>query len=353
MGGEYGQRTRWYNVRGGYPLDARRRLEALFDAALRFGVRVIVSSWEYQQSPVFVTDEAWYQALAAVPGPQRAAVMASAQARLVEHLQRAGLAEPIAYVEIHNEVDNCDLVPATPASPSGHYARLRKPLEEALATFAQTVPDVPVTYSIGEPWPLEFADLPPADVTHVHFYVYGVLGALYDAVGLAHGTEPRPDVASWPTPTLARMLRPDAPPRDRWRPAAGWQSTATGVNGDLFYVHDWVDPHRWDLWLYEHYQEHRLAMRQTLEAWVDATAALARSHGAPAVLGEGVIGYTPLATRFEEDAVGRDLAELTVRRALQAGFAGTVLTSNAAPHHPTWWTDQDWMRRINAEITEA
>jgi hypothetical protein len=24
---------------------------------------------------------------------------------------------------------------------------------------------------------------------------------------------------------------------------------------------------------------------------------------------------------------------------------------NAAPHHPTWHTDQNWMRRVNARIT--
>lgn len=351
MGEQYGQRTRWYNVRGGYPLNARHRLEALFDGARRHGVRVIVSSWEYQQSPVFVADDAWHRALAAVPGPDRAVRMAESLARLVTSLEQAGLADPIAYVEIHNEVDNCALVPPAADSPAGHYARLRKPLEQALAEFSQVHPDIPVTYSIGEPWPLEFADLAPSDVTHMHFYAYGVLGALYEAVGLGHGTDPRPAVDRWPTPALEAMLRPDAPPRARWQPTATWQTAATGVDGDLFYVHDWVDPDRWDLWLYEHYQEHRLAMRQTLAGWVDATAALARTHGTPAVLGEGVVGYTPLLSRFEDDAVGKDLAELTVRRALGAGFAGTVLTSNAAPHHPTWWTDQDWMRRMNAEIT--
>lgn len=351
MGGEYGQRTRWYNVRGGYPLDPLHRLEALFDAAARHGVRVIVSSWEYQQSPVFVADEAWHRALAAVPGPERAAVMAAAQARLVSHLKRSGLDTPIAYVELHNEVDLSTLVPATEDSPPGHYARLRKPLEQAMAAFGQEHPDIPVTYSIGEPWPLEYADLPAGDVTHVHLYAYGVLGALYEAIGLGHGSQPRPHVPEWPTPALEAMLRPDAPPREQWRPAAGWQSEATGISGDLFYVHDWVDPHRWDLWLYEHYQEHRLAMQQKLEGWVDAAAALARSAQTPAVIGEGVVGYTPLHSRFEEDAVGKNLAELTVRRALDAGFAGTVLTSNAAPHHPMWWTDQDWMRRVNAEIT--
>jgi hypothetical protein len=329
------------------------RLEALFDTALRHGVRVIVSSWEYQQSPVFVTDDAWYRALAAVPGDERAVVMAEAQARLVAHLQRAGLAEPIAYVEVHNEVDLSGIVPVTPDSPPGHYARLRKPLEAAMAVFTQAHPDVPVTYSIGEPWPTEFADLPAGDVTHVHFYAYGVLGALYDALGLGHGSMPRPEVPQWPTPTLAAMLRPEAPPRAQWQPGAGWQREGTVISGDLFYVHDWVDPQRWDLWLYEHYQEHRIAMRQTLEAWVDAAAALARSNASPAVLGEGVIGYTPLHARFEEHAVGKDLAELTVRRALDAGFAGTVLTSNAAPHHPMWWTDDDWMRQLNARITGA
>jgi hypothetical protein len=353
LGAEYGQRTRWYTVRGGYRLDPLARLEALFDAADRHDVKVIVSSWEYQQSPCFVTDDAWYRALAAVPGPDRAGALADALGRLVRHLAGRGLADPIAYVELHNEVDNCALVPANADSPAGHYARLRLPLESALARFRAACPGIPVTYSLGETWPAEFADLPPADVTHVHYYAYGVLGALYEAVGLGHGTEARPEVAAWPSPTLAGMLRPDAPPREQYGPDSQWQAAATGIGRDLFYVHDWVDPDRWDLWLYEHYQEHRHAMRQLLDGWVGATEALARRHGAPAVLGEGIVGYTPLHARFEEDAVGKDIAERTIRRALQAGFAGTVLTSNAAPHHPMWWADQDWMRQMNAEITSA
>lgn len=61
LGEQYGQRTRWYTVRGGYRLDPLARLESLFDAANRHNVKVIVSSWEYQQSPCFVTDDAWHQ----------------------------------------------------------------------------------------------------------------------------------------------------------------------------------------------------------------------------------------------------------------------------------------------------
>jgi hypothetical protein len=232
----------------------------------------------------------------------------------------------------------------------GHYARLRGPLARAMDLLRARHPGIPVTYSLGEPWPLELADLPDGQIAHFHFYVYGVLGALYRAVGLGHGTEPAPRVEAWPTPELAAMLRPDAPDFDSHRPDEPWRLAATGIPRELFYVHDWVDPDRWDLWLYEHYLPHREAMRRTLDLWVDAVAGFARRRGVPAVLGEGVLGYTPLLARFEEDPVGRGLAEYTVERCLAAGFQGIVPASNAAPHHPMWHTDQDWMRRVNARV---
>ncbi|MGW4995922.1 hypothetical protein ACWEQ3_51835 [Streptomyces mirabilis] len=77
--------------------------------------------------------------------------------------------------------------------------------------------------------------------------VSGVLGALYGAVGLGHGTE----AATWPTPELAAMLHPDA--------------------------HDWVDPNRWDLWCYENYPAHRQAMRRS---WPNGSTLPPSSRGA-------------------------------------------------------------------------
>lgn len=347
LGSTFGQRTRWYNVRGGYELDGLRRLEALFDAAGRHGCRVIVSSWEYQQSPCFVTSDRWYRALDAVPGAERAVVLAESLAALVDHLAAHDLAAPIAYVEIHNEVENGALVPGGTG-----YARLAEPLEAAGTAFRARHPEIPVTYSMGRVDPLELAGLPPGDVAHFHHYEYGVLGALYVAVGLGYGGTPRRPIEQWPTETLRDLLRPGAPAVADYRPDDGWQSGATAISRELFYVHDWVDPDRWDLWLYEHYQEHRLAMQQRIIAAVDAVAALATRRDVPAVLGEGVVGYTPLFARFEEDAVGKALAELTIRRCVQDGYWGIVPTSNAAPHHPMWWTDADWMRRVNALIAQ-
>ncbi|RNG28851.1 cellulase-like family protein [Streptomyces botrytidirepellens] len=348
-GERFGQRTRWYNVSGGYALDGRRRLVELFEAAARHNCRVIVSSWEYQQSPCFADTDVWHRALAAVPAPERAEVMAEALGGLLDFLTERGLAERVAYAEVHNEVDNCSLVPNDDGT---HYSRLRGPLGRAVDLLREHHPGIPVTYSLGEPWPLELDDLPEqGQVAHFHFYVYGVLGALYQAVGLGHGTEQAPRTATWPTPELARMLRPDAPAFADYHPDEPWRLAATGIPRELFYAHDWADPDRWDLWLYENYLPHREAMRQTLALWVDSVAAFARRRGIPAVLGEGVVGYTPLLTRFEEDAVGKDIAEFVVDRCLTAGFQGVVLTSNAAPHHPMWNTDRNWMRRINARVT--
>ncbi|MGW6521959.1 cellulase-like family protein [Streptomyces sp. NPDC054962] len=350
LGEQFGQRTRWYDVRGGYPLDGLRRLVELFEAAARHNCKVIVSSWEYQQSPSFADTDTWHRALAEVPGPDRAEAVAEALAGLLDFLTERGLADHVAYVEVHNEVDNCSLVPddGTP----GHYARLRGPLERAVKLLQARHPAVPVTYSLGEPWPGELDDLPEqVQIAHFHFYVYGVLGALYEAVGLGHGTEAAPETATWPTPELAVMLRPDAPAFADYQPDEPWRLAATGIPRELFYAHDWVDPDRWDLWLYENYPAHRQAMRETLAAWIDSVAEFARLRGIPAVLGEGVVGYTPLLTRFEEDAVGKDIAEFVVERCLAAGFQGVVLTSNAAPHHPMWHTDRDWMRRVNSRIT--
>ena len=348
LGDDFGKRTRWYDVEGAVLPDAREWLLELFRAAARNDCRVIVSSWEYQQSPCFSATPDWHRALAAVPGPERALVMAEALAGLLDLLRRESLLDRVAYVEVHNEVDNCALVPR---HGDRRYAWLHDPLRAAVALLRERHPDVLATYSIGEPWVLELTDLPRnAQVAHAHLYVYGVLDELYRAVGLGHGTEGRPPFERWPTPELAAMLRDDAPPFQKYHPDEQWRLDATGIPRELFYVHDWVDPDRWDLWLYEHYLPHREAMRQRLGLWVDAVAQWGRSFGVPAVLGEGFVGYTPRLARFEEDPVGRDISEFVVRRAARQNYWGTVLTSNAAPHHPMWTSDADWMARLNAEF---
>ncbi|MCQ4084834.1 hypothetical protein NGB36_30780 [Streptomyces sp. RB6PN25] len=188
LGKDFGQRTRWYDVRGSYRLDGRRRLLELFEAARRHNCRLIVSSWEYQQSPCFADTDLWHRALAAVPTLERSEVMAQAMADLLDFLSDHGLADRIAYVEVHNEV-------------ASHYGRLFRPLTRAMDLLKARHPHIPATYSLGETWPEELGDLPDGQVAHFHFYVYGVLGALYEAVGLGHGTQNGRRTRPGPRPT--------------------------------------------------------------------------------------------------------------------------------------------------------
>ena len=66
---------------------------------------------------------------------------------------------------------------------------------------------------------------------------------------------------------------------------------------------------------------------------------------------EGWVGYTPLHASFEEGPVGAEICEHAVRRSRELGAWGTLVCSNAAPHHPMW-NDVALQRRLNDEFRE-
>ncbi|WP_129336592.1 cellulase-like family protein [Cellulomonas endophytica] len=335
-GGVYGRGTRWYDAPGGYALDVRERLLELLAAARRHGLVVVLSSWEYQQSSAFAADERWWRAMDAVPVAQRYDVLADAWDRLLVDVRSAGLDVVVAFVELHNEVD-FSLVPAWDEGGAAALARLRGRHPQHL-----------VTASWGKPPHLDMASLGTGlDVAQHHVYAYGVLDALQARIDIrAEGTEGFPNAA------LRALLRDDAPTPEAYGRPEPWRFEATVITGQMVHGYDWIDPDRWDLWLYEHYGEHRRAMEEAIDARLGAVAAWARRQGVPFVVGEGWIGYTPLHGTFEEGPVGRALAERGVRRALRLGAWGVVPTSNAAPHHPLW-ADVAWQRRVNALVTSA
>ncbi|GLY98867.1 cellulase-like family protein [Actinoplanes sp. NBRC 103695] len=144
------------------------------------------------------------------------------------------------------------------------------------------------------------------------------------------------------------LLRDGAPRLEDWRAPDSWKTAATVVPHREIYTHDWCDPDKWDRWLYDRYGEHRLAMRETLDLWLDVAADFAAGRGIPLVFGEGWVGYTPLHAWFEEGPVGAEICEHAVGRARELGAWGTVVCSNAAPHHPMW-NNAAWLRRVNLQ----
>ncbi|MBO1752607.1 hypothetical protein J4G33_12410 [Actinotalea sp. BY-33] len=334
--GSYGQGTRWYDAAGGYRLDLRARFLELVATARRHGVVVILASWEYQQSPAFAADPAWFEALHAVPLEERYAVLGRATSRMLEVLAEHGLADAVAFTEIHNEVD-FSLLPALAGAG-----------ERAVEQVADEHPGQLVTASYGKPPHLDMAAASPTlQVAQFHVYAYGVLDALQQQIDIRGAGD-----EGFPNATLRGLLRQDAPSLAEYGRPAAWKLEATVVTDQMVYGYDWIDPRRWDGWLYAHYGEHRLAMQREITSRVVAVTAWARRRGVPTVIGEGWVGYTPRDGQFEEGPVGTDLAELGVATALEHGVWGMVLSSNAAPHHPMW-ADVAWQQRVTGEILRA
>ena len=99
-----GQGMRWYDLPGEVTIDLKQRLLDLVASCKRHGLGVILSSWEYQQSPVFALDRGWYDALQAVAPEDRPTRLAEAEADLLDFLAEHDLADVVVFTELHNEV---------------------------------------------------------------------------------------------------------------------------------------------------------------------------------------------------------------------------------------------------------
>ena len=347
VGEGVGRGTRWYDVVGGAVIDLRARLVSLFEHAAAAGVKVVISSWEYQQSSAFLDNPCWHEMLTAIPPRERHLALARALGRMVDFLAERGLADSIAYLEIHNEVDLSRLTEVAPPAQDTFWAQ--KPyLEAALEHLQEAHPDVLSTVGYGVPPYLDMAAVPDnAQVAHAHFYIYGVLAALEE------WAQVRAAPPVFPTPELESLLRSDAPPFERWRATVEpWRLQATGISLSMFYTYDWVDPIAWDRWLYRHYSAHEAAMKKGLDDRLRAVAGWARRHDVPAVIGEGWIGYTPLHANFEDGPIGQDVAAFAVGRCTQLGYWGTLVGSNSAPHHPGW-CNVELQRTVNRAFLDG
>jgi hypothetical protein len=260
-------------------------------------------------------------------------------ADLVGFVKDAGLADRIAYAELHNEVDLSRLTQVEGGDADPYWPQ-RQAVADGVAVLRERHPDVLATTCYGKPPYLDMAAVPDnGQVAHFHVYIYGVLSALEKWAGVR---VPPPE---FPRPQLRALLREDAPPFDVYaKQVEPWRLEATGISASMFYSYDCVDTAKWDRWLYENYGDYRIAMTQALDDGLRVIAQWADRHRVPAVIGEGWVGYTPLLAEFEDGPVGQGLAEHALERCMRHGFWGVVLGSNSAPHHPGWRNVQ-WQRR--------
>lgn len=352
--GQIGQRTRWYNCQGGVELDGHAHLLELFRQARRHDCYIILSSWEYQQSPSFLEGPELFEELLAIPSEKRFMELARSMDQLLQFLKQEGYEDRIAYAELHNEVEFGRLAQVAvdrniSADAAGKIIHCMKPyIEEALDYLRTGHPDLLITscYTLNQAYPKEYV-AENEQVAHFHLYLNGVLQELMDAAAL-HDHE-----QEYPNAFVRSLLREDAPPFAEWKLPASeeWRLHGNPVGLRLLYLHDWADPDQWDLFLYDRYGAHKLAMLQKIDMRLDELQEWAEEKGLPIVIGEGYVGYTPLYAGFEEGPVGKFIAEYAVRKGIKLGFWGMVLCSNCAPHHP-FWQDVAWQQRWNEAILQ-
>lgn len=240
LGENLGHRTRWFNNKGGASLDGLEHLKELFRAAQRHDCFIILSSWEYQQSPAFLKTDEIYRKLMSIKPEDRFLALAEAMNRLVDYLKREGLDDRIAYVELHNEVEFgklADILPPRQVADQierigeSMYAGLKPYLEEAVTAFQLKHPEILFTvgYSLARPkigyWKHVAENI---EVGHFHLYNDGVLRALYDEVF----KEPFPNA-------LAKsMIREDAPLFENYNLQGknGWRFEVFPVQTSNFYM---------------------------------------------------------------------------------------------------------------------
>ncbi|UQZ32305.1 hypothetical protein C2I18_01335 [Paenibacillus sp. PK3_47] len=353
--GEVGQRTRWYNCVGGAELDGHAHLLELFRQAKEHGCYIMLSSWEYQQSPSFLAHPELRDLLAAIPPEQRFMAIARSLDQLIKFVKAEGYAGQIVYAELHNEVEFGQLTAVGTAKGLADtdtpalVEEMQPYIEEAVAFLRGEHPDVLMTasYTLNEAYPKAYVAR-NLQVAHFHLYIKGVLNELMDLAGLNNEDIP------FPNPFVQSLLREDAPPFSAWTLPAGqeWRMEGNPVGMKLIYLHDWADPDKWDLFLYDRYSDHKLAMLQKADLRFDEIQDWVRHYDIPVVIGEGYVGYTPLHANFEEGPVGKFIAEYALRKGMQLGFWGMTLCSNCAPHHP-FWNDIAWQKKWNAFILNS
>lgn len=337
LGGGYAQRVRWYDVAAKTTIDAKAHLVALFEAAKRHGMFVILSSWEYQQSSAFAEDRAWYDSLMAVVPDNRGERLADALADLVDFLEAECLDDRIAFTEIHNEVQVGHLTDGLDY-PKGDIdaatVALKPRLSRAVDRFHSRHPDRMCTINYAHVPVGGMRGIPDrVDLLVTHPYIYGVLDEFIQTFRLRSPiSEFRQDLAAEAflldgAPAIADWTVPEA---DRWK----LDATIVG-KGEIF-AHDWGNTEAIDRWLYERYGKYRVQMATKLTLWIDVAADFAAARGIPTVFGEGWIGYTPLEGRFEEGPVGAEFCRFAIRESARIGAWGTIVCSNAAPQHPMW-----------------
>ena len=331
------------NAKGGGRHDVLERVLLLLELAKKHDIRVILTSWEYQDSLWFVADPAIRKEVFAVPLADRFMHMARQLDRLLHRLEERELDQNIAFVEIHNEPDASefpggDSIFQSVSCPAETVRRLH---EEAIHFLRERHPEVLVSADLTAH---DYALTPDnAQVFDQHVYAgyEWYTQVLYGQTVTHPEFDPHQPRKTEP---LRSLLREDYVPWDVYmRPAqnikAPWRAR--------HWLYDNLDNAAWDAWVAARYTEWEDRIGERARQCFADDAAEARRRGLPRVFDEGGLFYPPRLSRFELSPAGLGVLELMADLAIRYDYWGFMPGTYCGPEHLIWNENPQWLRRTN------
>lgn len=327
----YSDNCRGVNCRGGGRYDVLQRLCRLMELARQYGIYVILTSWEYQDSTWFLADPAIRAEVYGIPVEDRLPHLARQFDRLLTVLEERRLEKSLAFVEVHNEIDFSEF-PARAASRRAH--------EDAIAHLRQRHPAVPIAGDFGLIIPEMFPD--NMQIYNQHLYTGAEFAqAFYRATIDSPQWDPEHPERH---PVAGPVLRDTYP---RWRDFAPAARNVRPFWQPITYLYNIIDNRKYDAWMQALYPEWEGRIRAAAEDAFARAAAEAARRNLPLVCGEGGFFWPPLGSRFDESEVGLSYFEFTTDLAIRHGFRGYMPTTYSGADHPLWAENPDWLREVN------
>ena len=330
--------------------NVRERLVAMVRAAKNNGVKVILSSWYYLHTNWFF-DESINAELFDMPTEEKIAYFGRELGAALSLLRENGLLDAVAFAELFNEVDGMPFAGTYKANlPYEEVTHVRGLQEKAIAALKTDFPEVLFAFDAGTPFCQEELIPRNADLfSYSCYYLWAVYSLLENECINAELSEPvyPPEALRWMKPESERITVADV------LAARGVQRTCPDWNRRCAFFEN-LDPATFPA--LETALEEALIQNQdkyfaNLEK--DARRAIYLRDkilpGKPIVMVEGATYIFGVDVNFEEhsrtfwDIIARQMQYLK-----DLGFWGAICRTNNGPEDPSWYTNAEDYRRVNA-----
>lgn len=331
-----------FNMVGGGRHDVLKRVIRLMELAKKYGVYVILTSWEYQDSTSFVADPAIRAEVMGIPEEERFMVLARHHDRLLRIFRDLSLHENIAFLEVHNEPEY-SLLPGGEIGSKCTDRMVGKRLHgEAIAFLNKAHPEILVSgdYATHKP------ECVPDNIQVCDNHTYtGFSGSLWRQTIFHENFDP---ANPRKLKLLDQLLKTPFVPYDEFMSVARTQGVRT-FWWPIHWLYHNLDNQRYDEWVVEDYRREEKGLNDSAVKMFAGDAKMATDRHIPAVCDEGGYFYPPLGAKFEVTAPGRSMFDLQVDLAIKHGYWGMMPTTYCGPEMPLWQNVQ-WLQTINGRF---